>query len=177
MALYSLDGRSPSLPKDESVWVAPDASVMGKVAVGRDVSIWFGAVVRGDNEPISIGDGTNIQDGAVLHSDFGSPLTIGAHCTIGHRAIVHGCTIGEGSLIGMGAIVLDGATIGKGCLVGAGAIVTEGKSFPDGSLIIGAPAKVVRPLDDSARAALKQAAVSYAENARRFASGLEAIDT
>lgn len=175
MSVYLLDDLSPSQPDDGSVWIAPNASVVGNVELGRDVSIWFGAVIRGDNQRISIGEGTNIQDGAVLHSDPGFPLTIGADCTVGHRALLHGCNVGEGSLIGMGAIVLNGATIGKGCLVGAGAMVTEGKSFPDGSLILGAPAKVIRPLDERMAAALKEAADSYRANRKRFAHGLKSI--
>ncbi|WP_322028016.1 gamma carbonic anhydrase family protein [Burkholderia sp. BCC1977] len=176
MSLFSLDGQAPSLPEDGSVWIAPNASVIGNVVIGRQVSIWFGAVVRGDNETIYIGDGTNVQDGAVLHSDDGSPLSIGAGCTIGHRAILHGCTTGDGCLIGMGAVILNGATIGKGSLVGAGAMVTEGKSFPDGSLIVGAPAKAIRMLDEATIAALHAAADSYRANARRFALGLRTVD-
>lgn len=176
MSLFLLDGQSPSLPDDDSAWVAPNASVIGNAILGRGVSIWFGAVVRGDNEPINIGDGTNVQDGAVLHSDPGFPLTIGPGCTVGHRSILHGCTIGEGSLVGMGAMILNGATIGKGCLVGAGAMVTEGKSFPDGSLIVGAPAKAIRQLDGGMGAVLKSAADSYQANAKRFAVGLRPAD-
>ena len=137
MPLYSLDGRRPTLPPEGFFWIAPNASVIGDVVVGLDVGIWFGAVLRGDNEPINIGARTNIQESCTLHTDMGSPLSIGEECTIGHNAILHGCAIGEGSLIGMGAIVLNGARIGRGCLVGAGALVTEGKTFDDHSLIMG----------------------------------------
>lgn len=175
MSVYLLDDLSPSQPEDGSVWIAPNASVMGNVELGSEVSIWFGAVIRGDNERISIGEGTNIQDGAILHSDPGFPLSIGADCTVGHCAILHGCNIGDGSLIGMGAIVMNGAMIGKNCLVGAGSMVTEGKSFPDGSLIMGAPAKVIRQLDQTATAALREAAASYRANGKRFAHGLKSI--
>ena len=172
MSLYALSGISPAFEDASSVWIAPNASVIGNVKIGRDVSIWFGAVVRGDNVAIEIGNGTNIQDNAILHSDQSSPLKIGQNCTIGHGAVVHGCTIGEGSLIGIGAIVLDGATIGKGCIVGAGAIVTEGKTFPDGALILGAPAKVVRNLDNDVMAQIENAACLYQKNAARFKKDL-----
>ena len=137
MPLYSLNGRRPTLPPDGFFWIAPNASVIGDVVVGLDVGIWFGAVLRGDNEPINIGARTNIQESCTLHTDMGFPLSIGEDCTIGHNAILHGCAIGEGSLIGMGAIVLNGARIGRGCLIGAGALVTEGKAFDDHSLIVG----------------------------------------
>ena len=150
MPLYSLDGRRPTLPPDGFFWIAPNASVIGDVVVGLDVGIWFGAVLRGDNEPINIGARTNIQESCTLHTDMGFPLSIGEECTIGHNAILHGCAIGEGSLIGMGAIVLNGARIGRGCLVGAGALVTEGKTFDDHSLIVGSPAKAIRTLDKEA---------------------------
>jgi carbonic anhydrase/acetyltransferase-like protein (isoleucine patch superfamily) len=137
-----------------------------------DTNIWFGSVLRGDNELIEIGEGTNIQETCMLHTDPGFPMRIGAHCTIGHHAILHGCTVGEGSLIGMGATVLNGAVIGRGCLVGANALVTEGKTFPDGSLIVGAPAKAIRQLDPEASAQLRGTAAHYVRNARRFAAGL-----
>ena len=143
MPLYSLNGRRPTLPPEGFFWIAPNASVIGDVVVGLDVGIWFGAVLRGDNEPINIGARTNIQESCTLHTDMGSPLAIGEECTIGHNVILHGCAIGEGSLIGMGAIVLNGARIGRGCLVGAGALVTEGKTFDDHSLIMGSPAKAI----------------------------------
>ena len=176
MPLYSLEGRQPHLPPEGQYWIAPDASVIGDVRLGRGVGIWFGAVLRGDNEPIVIGARSNIQELGTLHTDMGYPLNIGEDCTIGHNAILHGCTIGDGSLVGMGAVVLNGARIGRGCLVGARALVTEDKVFPDHSLIIGAPAKAVRTLDAAASEALRGSALHYVENWRRFASGLKRID-
>lgn len=175
MPIYALDGVRPEFEDEESVFVAPDASVIGRVFVGKDVGIWFGAALRGDGEPIRIGAGTNVQEHTVMHTDPGYPLTIGNGCTIGHRALLHGCTIGDNSLIGMGAIVLNGARIGRNCLVGAGALVTERKEFPDNSLIVGAPAKVVRQLDDAAIEGLRGSARHYVENARRFRKGLRPI--
>jgi carbonic anhydrase/acetyltransferase-like protein (isoleucine patch superfamily) len=175
MPSYSLDGLSPELPAPGSFWIAPDAHVIGKVRLAEDVGVWFGAVLRGDNELISIGRGTNIQEHAMLHTDMGYPMTIGEGCTIGHRAILHGCTIGSNSLIGMGAIVLNGARIGDNCLVGAGALVTEGKEFPDNSLIVGAPAKAIRTLDDAAAARLRGSAAGYSEKWRVFARSLKAL--
>jgi carbonic anhydrase/acetyltransferase-like protein (isoleucine patch superfamily) len=172
MTLYSLDGKRPSVPEDGEYWVAPEAQVIGNVTLGRDVGIWFSAVLRGDNDPIEIGEGTNVQDGVIVHTDPGFPVVIGAGCTIGHRAIIHGCTIGGNTLVGMGAIILNGARIGRNCLVGAGALVTEGKIFPDNSLIVGSPAKIVRSLDDAAVERLRASAVHYAANARRFKAGL-----
>jgi carbonic anhydrase/acetyltransferase-like protein (isoleucine patch superfamily) len=150
--------------------------VIGRVHLGRDVSIWFGAVLRGDNDEIRIGDRTNIQDGAVLHADPGFPLHLGDDVTVGHRAIVHGCTIGAGTLVGMGATILNGARIGRNCLIGANALVTEGKAFPDGSLIVGAPAKAVRALDAETAARLAQTAGNYVANGRRFRRDLRALD-
>jgi carbonic anhydrase/acetyltransferase-like protein (isoleucine patch superfamily) len=176
MPLYSLDDVSPTLPDEGQYWIAPDAHVMGKVRLGAGVGIWFGAVLRGDNELIDIGDGTNIQESAILHTDMGAPLTVGAGCTIGHRAILHGCTIGENSLIGMGATVLNHARIGRNCLVGANALVTEGKEFPDNSLIVGAPAKAIRVLDEAAIAGLRLSAEGYIKNWKRFAKGMRRID-
>jgi carbonic anhydrase/acetyltransferase-like protein (isoleucine patch superfamily) len=175
MALYGLDGVSPKLPPAGRYWVAPNASVIGKVALGEDCGVWFGATIRGDNEWISLDSRSNVQENCVLHTDMGFPIEVGEDCTIGHHAVLHGCTIGAGSLIGMGAIVLNGAKIGKGCLVGAGALVTEGKSFPDHSLIMGAPARVTRELDEAAAAKLKWSAAHYVENWRRFAKGLTAL--
>jgi carbonic anhydrase/acetyltransferase-like protein (isoleucine patch superfamily) len=176
MPLYSLDGHAPDVPPLGDWWIAPDAHVIGKVRLARGVGVWFGAVLRGDNELIDIGESSNIQEHAMLHTDMGFPLTVGRHCTIGHRAILHGCAVGDESLIGMGAVVLNGAKIGSNCLVGAGALVTEGKSFPDGSLIVGAPAKAIRQLDAAAFAALKRSAQNYDDNWRRFAAGLTRID-
>lgn len=175
MPLYMLDDIAPTLPPEGRFWIAPDAHVIGRVVLGEDVGIWFGAVLRGDNEPIVVGARSNIQEGVVVHTDPGKPVTIGEGCTIGHRAIIHGCTIGDNSLIGMGAIVLNGAKIGKNCLVGAGALVTEGKEFPDNSLIVGAPARAVRELDDKTREELGKSADTYIANARRFAAGLKPV--
>ncbi len=175
MPVYALDDLQPRLPAPERLFLAPDAHVIGDVTLGEDVGVWFGAVLRGDNAPIAVGARTNIQEGAMLHVDPGFPLLIGADCTIGHHAIVHGCTIGEGTLIGMGASILNGARIGANCLVGAGALVTEGKSFPDGTLIVGAPARAVRELDEAALAALRRSAAVYVANAERFRKGLRAL--
>ncbi|WP_173931802.1 gamma carbonic anhydrase family protein [Chelativorans sp. Marseille-P2723] len=176
MPIYTLNGHSPHFAAPETGWIAPDAVVIGKVTVGRNVGIWFGAVLRGDNEPITIGDDTNVQEHTMMHTDMGFPLIIGRGCTIGHRAILHGCTLGDGVLVGMGAIVLNGAEIGDECLVGAGALVTEGKKFPPRSLIIGSPAKAVRTLDERDREGMQQSAVSYVENALRFRNHLSLSD-
>ena len=175
MPIYALGGVRPVLPAAGRFWIAPDAHVIGDVALGEDCGIWFGATLRGDNERISLGARSNIQEGCTLHTDMGFPLDVGEDCTIGHRAILHGCAIGAGSLVGMGAILLNGARIGRGCLVGAGALVTEGKTFPDRSLIVGSPAKVVRPLDEAAVQRLLGSAAHYVANWRRFASDLSAI--
>ena len=173
MAIYELDGVAPQVPA--SAWVADSAQVMGNVVLGEDASVWFGTVIRGDTESITIGAGSNIQDASVLHADIGQPLVVGERVTVGHQVMLHGCTIGDGSLIGIGAVVLNGARIGKGCLVGAGALVTEGKEFPDGSMIIGSPAKAVRELTEAQQQALVASAKHYVENARRFRSGLKKI--
>jgi len=173
MAIYELDGAAPRIA--DSAWVADSAQVMGHVELGDEASIWFGVVVRGDTETIRIGRRSNIQDGSVLHADAGKPLTVGDDVTVGHRVTLHGCTIGDGALIGMGAIVLNGAKIGKGCLVGAGALVTEGKEFPDGSLIVGSPAKVIRQLTPEQQSGLRLSAQHYVENAKRFRSGLKKL--
>ncbi len=176
MPLYSLDDISPELPEGGRYWIAPDAHVIGRVRLGVDCSIWFGSVLRGDNELIDLGDRTNIQEGSMLHTDLGYPMSIGADCTIGHHAILHGCTIGPNSLVGMGATVLNGAHIGANSLVGANALVTEGKEFPDNSLIVGAPAKAIRKLDDEAAARLSGTALGYVGNWQRFLNGLRRID-
>ena len=176
MPLYAIDGLAPQLPEDGSSWVAPSADVIGDARLGREVGVWFGAVIRADNTPIVIGDRTNIQEGAMLHSDPGSPLTVGAGVTVGHHAILHGCTIEDDVLIGMGAIVLNRAVIGAGSLVGAGALVTEDKVFPPGSLIVGSPARAVRSLDEASIAGLRRSADGYAKRQRRYAQGLMRID-
>ena len=176
MPLYALDGIRPTLPAPGRCWIAPNAQLIGRVIVGEDCGVWFGAVLRGDNEAITIGARTNIQESATLHTDIGFPLAIGADCTIGHNAILHGCSIGAGSLVGMGAIVLNGARIGAGCLIGAGALATEGKIFPDCSLIVGSPAKAIRSLDQAAIERLKQSAAHYVANWRRFAAGLRVVE-
>jgi len=177
MPVYALDGLVPELPEAGCYWIAPDAHVIGRVRLAPDVGIWFGAVLRGDNELIDIGGRSNIQDGAMLHTDMGFPLTVGVDVTVGHHAILHGCTVGAGSLIGMGATVLNGARIGGGCLVGANALVTEGKVFPDFSLIVGSPAKAVRTLDPAAVEKLRAAAAGYVVNWRRFNAGLRRLDS
>ena len=175
MPIYELDRQSPELPGPDRFWVAPDAHVIGRVRLGADVGIWFGAVLRGDGEPLEVGERTNIQEGAMLHADPGFPLMIGPDVTVGHHAILHGCTVGAGTLIGMGATVLNGARIGAGCIVGANALVTENKEFPDNSLVVGAPAKAVRTLDGAAAEKLRASALHYVANWRRFAAGLKRI--
>ncbi len=174
MAIYALEERRPAI--DPDAWVAPGADVIGDARLAAGASIWFGAVIRADNTPILVGERSNVQEGAMLHSDPGAPLTIGEDCTIGHHAILHGCTIGDRVLIGMGAIVLNRAAIGDDCLVGAGALVTEGKRFPPGSLIVGSPARAVREIDAATRAGLLLSARNYAERQRRFRAGLTRID-
>jgi carbonic anhydrase/acetyltransferase-like protein (isoleucine patch superfamily) len=172
--LYSLDGVEPETPEDGDWWVAPGAVLVGRVILRRNASVWFNAVLRGDNEPIEIGENSNVQDGAVLHTDPGSPLTLGRDVTVGHLAMLHGCEVGDGSLIGIGAVVLNGARIGKGCLIGAKALVGEGKDIPDGSMVLGAPGRIVRTLDDAARERLAHGAQHYVHNWRRYAAGLKA---
>jgi carbonic anhydrase/acetyltransferase-like protein (isoleucine patch superfamily) len=173
MPLYTIDGRSPALAG--GAWAAPSADLIGDVRLARGASVWFGAIIRADNTPILVGEDSNMQDGAVGHSDPGAPLTIGARVTIGHQAIVHGCTISDDCLIGMGARILNGATLGPECLVGAGALITEGKAFAGGSLIVGVPARVVRPLTDEEKAAIRVSAAHYAEKAARYAAGLQRV--
>jgi len=173
MAIYELDRMAPRLA--ETAWVADSAQVMGNVELADNASVWFGAVVRGDTEIIRIGKSSNIQDGSVLHADIGKPLTVGDNVTVGHMVMLHGCTIGDGSLIGIGAVVLNGAKIGKGCIVGAGALVTEGKEFPEGSMIIGSPAKAVRELTAEQQQGLVMSAAHYVENAARFKNSLKKI--
>lgn len=171
--IWALDGIAPEL--GVGTWVAPDANLIGRVVLEDEASVWFGATLRGDNEEIRLGRGSNIQENSVLHTDPGCPLTIGANCTIGHKAMLHGCSIGEGTLIGMGATVLNGARIGRGCLIGACALITEGKEIPDGSLVMGAPGKVVRQLDADARAKLLKSAAHYRANSARYRAGLKPV--
>ena len=171
--IYELDGVSPQV--HATAWVAPGTHVIGNVSLDSATSVWFGTTIRGDNDPISVGAGSNIQENCVLHTDPGCPLTIGENCTIGHKAMLHGCIIGDNSLIGMGATVLNGAVVGKNCLIGAGALITEGKVIPDGSLVMGVPGKVVRALDDGAIKGLTQSAKHYQQNAARFRQSLQPL--
>lgn len=173
MPLYRLDELTPSL--EEGAWAAPSADLIGDVRIGERASVWFGAVIRADNTPILIGEESNVQDGAVCHSDPGAPLTIGARVTIGHQATVHGCTISDDCLVGLGARILNGVALGPECLVGAGALITEGKTFEGGSLIVGVPARVVRPLTDGEKAAIRVSAAHYAEKAARYAASLQPV--
>ena len=174
MTLFALDGTAPTLEGegDDAPWVAHDANVIGAVTLAVRSSVWFGAMLRGDNEPIAVGEGSNVQELCMLHTDPGFPLTVGPGCTIGHKAILHGCTIGANTLVGMGAIVLNGATIGENCLVGAGALVPEGRDVPANSLVVGSPARVVRELDEPTVAKLRASAERYVANSRRFMRGL-----
>ncbi len=174
MPVYEIGGKTPRIASD--AWVAPSADLIGEVELAALSSVWFGAVIRADNTPIRVGTRTNIQEGAMLHSDPGAPCTLGEDVTVGHHAILHGCTIGDRVLIGMGATVLNRAVIGEDCLVGAGALVTEGKIFPPGQLIVGAPARAVRPLDEAQKALLKASAALYAAKQREYAAGLKRID-
>jgi len=173
MAIYQLGEHIPAIAS--SAYITDSATIVGRVTIGEDSSVWFQATVRGDNEDITIGRNCNLQEGAVLHADPGFPLNMGDHVSVGHQAMIHGCTIGEGSLIGIQAVILNGARIGKNCLVGAGALVTEGKEFPDNSLIIGSPARVLRTLDDKAIANLRRIADSYAERSQLFKTQLKKI--
>ena len=173
MAIYQLDDLTPAI--HETAWVADNAQVLGNVQLAQDSSVWFGVVIRGDMDAISVGRGTNIQDNSVLHADHGMPLTIGDNVSIGHQVMLHGCTIGDGSLIGIQAVILNGARIGKNCLVGAGSLVTEGKEFPDNSMIFGSPAKAVRQLSAEQIEGLKMISDHYIENARRYKSGLKKL--
>jgi carbonic anhydrase/acetyltransferase-like protein (isoleucine patch superfamily) len=175
MAVFELDGEAPDLPVDGRYWIADSAIVIGRVRLKTDASVWFNAVLRGDNEWIELGERSQIQDNAVLHTDHGFPVTIGEDCVIGHNVVLHGCIIGANSLIGMGAVVLNGARIGKNCLVGAGAVVTEGKEFSDNSLIVGAPARALRTLDEKAAQAIRRDADIYVQRWRQYAKGLKRI--
>ena len=175
MTLYTLEGRSPETPEDGDFWVASGAHVIGHVVLESATSVWFGSTLRGDNEVIHIGAGTNVQENTVMHTDMGYPLVIGQGCTIGHKAMLHGCVLGDNTLIGMGATVLNGARIGNNCLIGAGALITEGKEIPDGSLVMGVPGKVVRELDAETIEGLKKSALHYQARMRRFRDGLKAV--
>jgi carbonic anhydrase/acetyltransferase-like protein (isoleucine patch superfamily) len=175
MAIYELDGQRPELPDNGNYFIAENASVMGKVRLKPGASVWFGAVLRGDNEWIEIGEGSNVQDNCTLHTDLGFPLTIGKNCTVGHNVILHGCTLFDGALVGMGSIVMNGAKIGAHSIVGAGAVITEGKEFPERSLIIGAPARVIRSLDQPQVERMGSAARFYQANGPRYTKGLKRI--
>ncbi len=175
MTVFALGDVTPDLPDDGDFWIAPDANVIGKVALEAGASIWFGCTLRGDNEVIRIGQGSNIQENCVLHTDMGYPLSVGANCTIGHKAMLHGCTIGDGTLVGMGAMIMNGAVVGKGCLIGAGALITEGKMIPDGSMVLGAPGKVIKTISPEMQAGLLEAAGHYVDNMRRFKRDLREI--
>lgn len=173
MAVYALGGIAPELPGEGNYWIAPTASVIGRVTLRRNASVWWGCVVRGDNEPIVIGENSNVQDGSVLHTDPGCPLTIGTNVTVGHMVMLHGCVIGDGSLVGIGSIVLNGARVGRDCLIGANTLITEGKEIPDNSVVMGSPGKVVRQVSDEQRAILKHSAEHYVANWRRYVCELK----
>lgn len=168
MSVYNLGNVTPLLPDDGEYWIAPNAAVMGKVILHKNASVWFGATLRGDNDPITLGEGSNVQDGSVLHTDTGSPLTIGRYVTIGHMVMLHGCTIGDNTLVGIGSIILNGAKIGKNCLIGANCLITEGKEIPDNSLVMGAPGKVVREVSDQQAMMLAAGSHHYVENWKRY---------
>jgi len=168
MAVYNLGNVTPELPNDDEYWIAPSASVIGRVILNKNASVWFGATLRGDNDPITVGENSNVQDGSVCHTDHGSPLVIGANVTVGHMVMLHGCTIGDNSLVGIGSIVLNGARIGKNCLIGANCLITEGKEIPDNSLVMGAPGKVVREVSQEQARMLAAGALHYVENWKRF---------
>ena len=175
MPVYSLGEKNPQLPGEGLYWVAPDAHVIGNVILGKDVGVWFGSVLRGDNDLIKIGNETNIQENTIIHVDPGCPVTIGDNCTIGHNAIIHGCTIGNNSLVGMGATILNNAKIGNNCLVGAGSLVTENKEFPDGSLIVGSPAKAVRELSEEMKDNMTNSSKHYVANFKKFVKEMSEI--
>lgn len=175
MTVYALGALAPQLPSEDEYWIAPTASVMGDVILKKNASIWWGAVARGDTDTLIIGENSNVQDGSVLHADPGSPLVIGANVTVGHMVMLHGCTIGDNSLIGIGSIVLNGAKIGRNCLIGAGALIPEGKEIPDNSLVMGAPGKVVREVGEQQAMVLKGSALHYVENWKRFRRDLTAL--
>ncbi|WP_426024079.1 gamma carbonic anhydrase family protein [Brevundimonas sp. PWP3-1b1] len=175
MTIYALGDSKPQLPPLGEYWVAPSASVIGNVILHTNASVWFGTVLRGDNDPIAVGPDSNIQDGSVLHTDMGSPLTLGRGVTVGHKAMLHGCEVGDYSLIGIGAVVLNGVKIGKNCIIGANALLTEGKVIPDNSLVVGQPGKVVRERDPAHIAVLQMSAEHYVQNWKRFAAELRSL--
>ncbi|HEY2179247.1 MAG TPA: gamma carbonic anhydrase family protein [Caulobacteraceae bacterium] len=175
MTAYRLGDRTPTFPESDEYWIAPNAIVVGNVILKKNASIWFGVVARGDNDPIEIGENSNVQDNSVLHTDVGEPVTIGANVTIGHMVMLHGCTIGDGALVGIGAVVLNGARIGRGCLIGSRALITEGKEIPDHSVVMGAPGKVVREISPGEAAGLAAGAAHYVENWKRFRAQLQAL--
>lgn len=175
MALYSLGGVTPVTPGEGRLWIAPNATVLGNVALEDEASVWFGAVVRGDNEPIRIGARSNVQDGCVLHTDPGFPLTIEADCTIGHMVMLHGCSIGRGSLVGIGSIILNGAKIGEECLIGANTLISEGKDIPPRSMVLGSPGKIIRQLTDEDVARIHGSAQRYVANWKRYAAGFKPV--
>ncbi|MCA6245169.1 MAG: gamma carbonic anhydrase family protein [Phenylobacterium sp.] len=172
MSVYQLGDATPELPEDDEYWIAPNAAVIGRVILKRNASVWWGATLRGDNDPIVIGENSNVQDGSVLHTDTGSPLTLGANVTVGHMVMLHGCTIGDNTLVGIGSIILNGARIGRNCLIGANCLITEGKEIPDNSLVMGAPGKVVRELSDAQAQSVALGARHYVENWKRYRAGL-----
>ena len=176
MAVYKLDGVAPKLPASGNYWVADSATVLGNVEMHENASVWFNAVLRGDNDPIVIGENSNIQDGSVLHTDHGMPLVIGRNVTVGHMVMLHGCTIGDETLVGIGSTILNGAKIGRNCIIGAHALIPEGKEIPDNSLVMGAPGKVVKPVSDYQIKMIKGSAMVYVENWKRFKAGLSRLD-
>jgi carbonic anhydrase/acetyltransferase-like protein (isoleucine patch superfamily) len=176
MAIYAIGDARPILPPDGEYWIAPNAQVMGNVKLEKNASVWFGAVLRGDNELITISENANVQDGSVLHTDPGSPLTIERDVTIGHMVMLHGCTIGAGSLVGIGSIILNNTRIGKGCLIGANTLIAEGKDIPDYSMVLGAPGKIIRTLDKETAEALRLSSDHYVQNWKRYASGMKRLD-
>lgn len=173
MSVYNLGEVSPELPQEDEYWIAPNAAVIGRVILKKNASVWWGATLRGDNDPITIGENSNVQDGSVLHTDTGFPLTIGENVTVGHMVMLHGCTIGDNSLVGIGSIILNGAKIGKNCLIGANCLITEGKEIPDNSLVMGAPGKVVREISEAQAQMIVGGSLHYVENWRRYRMGLK----
>ena len=176
MPVYALGAQTPQLPGKGDYWIAPTAAVIGRVVMKKDSSVWYGVVLRGDNDPIVLGEGTNIQDNSVAHSDAGEPVILGDYVTVGHSVILHSCIVGDNSLIGMGSTLLSRCVIGKNCLIGANSLVTEGKVIPDNSLVVGSPARVVRSLTEEEIARLRRSAEGYVRNSRRHAAEVAEID-